>query len=73
MFSEAVLSEMRRRAIHGVIRVKVDGDVDIARVAGKTLDARHDNVNCFFIRSAVSAILDPLTMIPFPSRFAVMR
>lgn len=63
MFSEAVLPETRRRAIHGVITAEVDGDVDIMRVAGKTLDVRHDNVNCFFIRSAVADIFDPLNVI----------
>lgn len=69
MFSEAALPETHQRAIHGVIRAKVDGDVDVMRVAKKkkkTLDARHDIANCFFIRSAVAAIFNPLNVIFFP-------
>lgn len=65
MFSEAALPETRQRAIHGVIREKVDGDVDIMRAAENTLDARHDNGNCFFIRSAVATIFDPLNLVLF--------
>lgn len=68
MFSEATLPETRQRAIHGVIRAKVDGDVDIARVAEKKNNktTRHDNGNCFFNRSAVATVLDPLNVALFP-------
>lgn len=64
MFSGGAPCRMRRRAIPGVIRLKVDGDVDIMHAAGKTLDGRHDNGNCHFSRSAAT-VLNPLNGILF--------
>lgn len=60
MFSDATLPKTCERAIHRVIKVTVDADVDIILVAGKTLD---NSGNCFLIRAAFVAIFDSLNVI----------